>query len=218
MATDNGRRSNDVEACVDAVIDRVGKAITLGLPLGLGKPIRFVNALYQRAKVDPEIQLHIVTALSLLAPRGSSSLEKRFLIPFADRLYGRIPELAYAKDVSANRLPDNVQVSEFFFKAGNYLNNKSQQQHYVCSNYTHAVRDLMAQGVNVVAQMVAPGELADREGMVSLSCNPDLTLDLIPELRAREEQGSPVALVIRPTFSIISANSLLWYPFGLGLP
>lgn len=195
MATDTGRRSDDVEACVDAVIDRVGKTITLGLPLGLGKPIRFVNALYQRAKVDPEIQLHIVTALSLLAPRGSSSLEKRFLTPFTDRLYGRIPELAYARDVSSNRLPDNVQVSEFFFKAGNYLNNKSQQRHYVCSNYTHAVRDLMAQGVNVVAQMVAPGELADREGMVSLSCNPDLTLDLIPELRAREEQGTPVALV-----------------------
>ncbi|WP_138440837.1 acetyl-CoA hydrolase/transferase C-terminal domain-containing protein [Marinobacter alexandrii] len=195
MATDTGRRSDDVEACVDAVIDRVGKTITLGLPLGLGKPIRFVNALYQRAKVDPEIQLHIVTALSLLAPRGGSSLEKRFLTPFADRLYGRIPELAYARDVSANRLPDNVQVSEFFFKAGNYLNNKSQQRHYVCSNYTHAVRDLMAQGVNVVAQMVAPGEPAGREGMVSLSCNPDLTLDLIPELRAREDQGTPVALV-----------------------
>ena len=81
MATDTGRRSHDVEACVDAVIDRVGKTITLGLPLGLGKPIRFVNALYQRAKVDPEIQLHIVTALSLLAPRGGSSLEKRFLTP-----------------------------------------------------------------------------------------------------------------------------------------
>lgn len=195
MATDTGRRSNDVEACVDAVLDRVGKTITLGLPLGLGKPIRFVNALYQRAKDDPEVQLHIVTALSLLAPRGGSSLEKRFLTPFADRLYGRIPELAYARDVSANRLPENVKVSEFFFKAGTYLNNKSQQRQYVCSNYTHAVRDLMAQGVNVVAQMVSPGDLAGREGMVSLSCNPDLTLDLIPELRAREEKGTPVALV-----------------------
>ena len=190
-----GQRSNDIEACVDAVIDRVGKTIILGLPLGLGKPIRFVNALYQRAKDDPEIQLHIVTALSLLAPRGSSSLERRFLEPFTERLYGRIPELAYARDVVANRLPSNVRTSEFFFKAGTYLGNRSQQQNYVCSNYTHAVRDLMAQGVNVVAQMVAPGDCAGQDRSVSLSCNPDLTLDLVPELRAREAQGTPVALV-----------------------
>lgn len=195
MANENGRRSNDVDACVDEVIRRVGKTITLGLPLGLGKPVRFVNALYQRAKDDPEIQLRIVTALSLLAPQGGSSLEKRFLEPFAERLYGQIPELAYARDVATNRLPKNVEVSEFFFKAGSYLNNRSQQRHYVCSNYTHAVRDLMAQGINVVAQMVCPGDQASMPGMVSLSCNPDLTLDLIPLLREREAQGTPVALV-----------------------
>ncbi|MBW7472788.1 acetyl-CoA hydrolase/transferase C-terminal domain-containing protein [Marinobacter sp. F4218] len=195
MADENDRRANDVNACVDEVIRRVGKNITLGLPLGLGKPVRFVNAMYQRAVDDPEIQLRIVTALSLLAPRGASSLEKRFLGPFAERLYGQIPELAYARAVSANRLPANVQVSEFFFKAGSYLNNRSQQRHYVCSNYTHAVRDLMAQGINVVAQMVSPGEASDRPGMVSLSCNPDLTLDLLPLMREREANGTPVALV-----------------------
>ncbi|MBC7182904.1 MAG: acetyl-CoA hydrolase, partial [Marinobacter sp.] len=195
MADVRGQLSNDVNACVDEVIRRVGKEITLGLPLGLGKPVRFVNALYQRAKDDPEIRLHIVTALSLLAPKGGSSLEKRFMGPFVERLYGRIPELAYARDVSANRLPQNIQVSEFFFKAGSYLNNRSQQRHYVCTNYTHAVRDLMAVGVNVVAQMVAPGDAHGQPGQVSLSCNPDLTLDLIPLLREREEAGTPVAMV-----------------------
>jgi acyl-CoA hydrolase len=195
MAGERGQLSNDVNACVDEVIRRVGKNITLGLPLGLGKPVRFVNALYQRAKDDPEIRLHIVTALSLLAPKGGSSLEQRFLGPFVERLYGRIPELAYARDVSSNRLPENVQVSEFFFKAGSYLNNRAQQRHYVCTNYTHAVRDLMALGVNVVAQMVAPGEAHGQAGQVSLSCNPDLTLDLIPLLRGREDAGTPVALV-----------------------
>ena len=87
MAGDRGEVSNDVDACVGEVIRRVGKEITLGLPLGLGKPVRFVNALYQRAKDDPEISLHIVTALSLLAPKGGSSLEKRFMGPFVERLY-----------------------------------------------------------------------------------------------------------------------------------
>ncbi|WP_339751215.1 acetyl-CoA hydrolase/transferase C-terminal domain-containing protein [uncultured Marinobacter sp.] len=195
MAMDKVQVSNDVNACVDEVVRRVGKNITLGLPLGLGKPVRFVNALYQRAKDDPEIRLHIVTALSLLAPKGGSSLEQRFMGPFVERLYGAIPELTYARDVSSNRLPENVQVSEFFFKAGSYLNNGSQQRHYVCTNYTHAVRDLMAVGVNVVAQMVAPGEAHGQPGQVSLSCNPDLTLDLIPRFREREAAGTPVAVV-----------------------
>ncbi|MFP3979419.1 acetyl-CoA hydrolase/transferase C-terminal domain-containing protein [Marinobacter sp. KMM 10035] len=195
MAVNSRQRSNNAERCVDDVIRRVGKNITLGLPLGLGKPVRFVNALYQRAKDDPEINLHIFTALSLLAPSGSSSLEKRFMAPFAERLYGGIPTLQYAQDVNKNSLPSNVQVSEFFFKAGSYLNNRSQQRHYVSTNYTHAVRDLMDLGVNVVAQMVAPGELYDAPGMVSLSCNPDLSLDLLPLLREREASGTPVAIV-----------------------
>lgn len=192
MVAEAPLRLSDTNACVDAVIERVGKNITLGLPLGLGKPVRFVNALYQRAKDDPSINLHIVTALSLLAPQGSSSLEKRFMGPFAERLYGRIPELKYARDVSANRLPDNVKVSEFFFKAGSFLHNTDQQRNYVCTNYTHAVRDLMALGVNVIGQMVAPG---GGSGQVSLSSNPDLSLDLLPLMREREAEGTPVAVV-----------------------
>jgi len=195
MAVQNGIYSDDVDACVDRVIERVGKRITLGLPLGLGKPIRFANALYQRARQDPDIQLHIVTALSLLAPEGGSSLEKRFMEPFAHRLYGRIPELAYARDALNSKLPANVTVSEFFFKAGSYLNNRDQQCHYVCTNYTHAVRDLMAQGINVVAQLMAPGQDHGRMGELSFSCNPDLSLDILPLLREREARGTPVAVV-----------------------
>ena len=195
MAVNGRQRLSDTERCVDAVIRRVGKTITLGLPLGLGKPVRLVNALYQRAKDDPEINLHIFTALSLLAPTGGSSLERRFMEPFAERLYGDIPDLQYARDVAKHRLPPNVQVSEFFFKAGSYLSNRGQQQNYVSTNYTHAVRDLMNLGVNVVAQMVSPGELHGSPGMVSLSCNPDLSLDLLPLLREREAAGTPVAIV-----------------------
>ncbi len=195
MVNDKPLTLNNSQACVDQLIQRVGKNITIGLPLGLGKPVRFINALYERARTDPSIKLHILTALSLTAPEGSSSLEKRFMEPFAERLYGDIPELDYAADVLRKRLPPNVTVSEFFFKAGAFLNDASQQRHYVCTNYTHAVRDLMAQGVNVVAQMVAPPADADSKGMVSLSSNPDLTLDLIPLLREREAGGEPVALV-----------------------
>ncbi|MDC0662587.1 acetyl-CoA hydrolase/transferase C-terminal domain-containing protein [Marinobacter sp. SS21] len=194
MVSDSPVKVASGEACVDAVIERVGNRIILGLPLGLGKPVRFVNALYRRAQQDATIDLHIITAISMLAPQGHSSLEQRFLEPFAHRLYGDIPELEYARDVVDGQLPDNVRVSEFFFKAGSFLGNTEQQRNYVCTNYTHAVRDLLAQGVNVVGQLVAPAQGKESE-LVSLSCNPDLSLDLLPALRARAEAGEAIALV-----------------------
>ena len=61
----------DFEAAIDAVIERVGKTIVLGIPLGLGKPAGFTNALYHRAKADPSLSLVIFTALSLNRPRAS---------------------------------------------------------------------------------------------------------------------------------------------------
>ncbi|WP_166251644.1 acetyl-CoA hydrolase/transferase C-terminal domain-containing protein [Marinobacter salicampi] len=184
----------DPDACIDRIIDQVGKEIVLGLPLGLGKPIHLANAFYRRACDDPSVKLHIVTAISMLAPAGKSALEKRFLEPFVQRLFGDIPQLEYAAAVTKGKLPDNVKVSEFFFRAGSFLNHRSQQQNYVCTNYTHAVRDLMNLGVNVVAQMVAPsGEVPGKN--LSLSCNPDLSLDLIIELGKARADGKRIALV-----------------------
>ncbi|MEX2335067.1 MAG: acetyl-CoA hydrolase, partial [Pseudohongiella sp.] len=149
------------DEAVQAVIDRVGHDIVLGLPLGVGKPLRFTNALYRRACKDAGLKLHIVTGLSLQIPQSSSAMERRFLEPFLERLYGKVPELEYARDAAAGKLPDNVKVSEFFFQAGSFLDQSQQQRDYVCSNYTHAVRDLMAQGLNVIAQMVAPDSSSD---------------------------------------------------------
>lgn len=195
MSQDSPQRVSQSSACVDLVIQRVGKKITLGLPLGLGKPVHFANALYQRAKEDPSLELHIVTALSLVAPTPSEGLEKRFMGPFLERLYGDIPGLEYARDVLSHKLPDNVKVSEFFFQAGNFLNHSEQQQRYICTNYTHAMRDLLAVGVNVVGQLVAPDTNPDYPQQFSLSCNPDLSLDLFRKLRAAQTADKPIALV-----------------------
>lgn len=183
----------NLDRCVDAVIEKVGKDVRLGLPLGLGKPVNLVNAIYRRACKDPELKLHIFTALSLEKPLGGQSLERRFMGPFVERVFDGVPDLDYVVDLRQGKLPGNVQVSEFFFKAGSWLGHKDQQQNYICTNYTHAVRDLMAQGINVVGQMVAPHP--EGEERVSLSCNPDLTIDLIPVMREREAAGHPVAIM-----------------------
>ena len=53
----------DPDALADYVIEKVGKNITLGMCLGLGKPNHFANAIYKKAKEDPSLQLKILTAL-----------------------------------------------------------------------------------------------------------------------------------------------------------
>src|ERR671912_1488938 len=167
-------RFADVESCVDATIGRVGPHIRLGTPLGLGKANHLVNEFFRRAREDPRLDLHIFTALTLARPRAKGELERRFIEPLAERLFGGYPELAYVDPVRQRTLPDNIRVTEFYFQPGSFLNSPLAQQHYVSSNYTHVVRDVVDAGINVLAQLVArtPGEAGDT---LSLSCNSDLT-------------------------------------------
>ena len=41
---------DSIEACVDHVLDTIPGDVVLGIPLGVGKPNVFVNALYRRIK------------------------------------------------------------------------------------------------------------------------------------------------------------------------
>jgi len=194
MQQQNPSYLRDLDACVAEIIVRVGKRIVLGIPLGIGKPNPLVNALYRRAKADPELRLKILTAITVETPKGSSDLEKRFLEPFVARVFGDYPDLEYAVDLRAGQLPANVEIAEFFFKPGGFLNVPIQQQNYISTNYTHAARDLMANGINVLAQMVAAREV-DGESWFSLGGNPDVTLDLLPAIEAERRQGRPMVTV-----------------------
>ncbi len=172
----------DPEALVDAVIAAVGKTIVLALPLGLGKANHVVNALFMRAMDDPSIKLRIFTALTLEKPWGGSDLERRFIGPITGRLFGHYPDLAYALARRAGALPPNIEINEFFMLAGRFLSVPGAQQDYISANYTHAAGYVLDRGVNVVAQLVAKREV-DGAARYSLSCNPDLTLDLLEARR-----------------------------------
>ena len=160
---------------------RTGGEVRLALPLGLGKPITLVNALVQRAVDDPTLTLRIFTALTLQNPKPASDMEKRFLEPAADRLFGTAPPLLYATLISDGNLPDNITVSEFFFQAGSWLGNDYAQRHYIAANYTHARDVLIAQRPNILAQLMP------REGArFSMSCNTDISADLFAKRAAGE--------------------------------
>src|SRR5690606_37754829 len=70
------------------------------------------------------------------------------------------------------------------------------QQNYGSLNYSQVARDLQRKGVNLIAQLVAQDPL--RPGQVSLSCNPDITLDLLPGLRARRGAGETILCIAQP--------------------
>ena len=182
-----------IEQAVDDVLERLPAHIHLGMPLGLGKPNLFANALYRRIAQLPERQLTIYTALSLGRPKLGDGLQKRFLEPFVERVFGDYPELDYLADLHQDSLPPNIRVEQFFMQPGSLLHSASAQQSYVSSNYSHAARDINAAGLNLVAQLVASDpEHPDR---LSLSCNPDITLDLLPMIANRRAAGETILLV-----------------------
>lgn len=182
----------DVEACVDAILDRVGSDVRIAVPLGLGKPVELVNALYARARRDPAIRLTVLTALSLEQPVPAPGLEAAFMQPFLDRVFAGVPELDYARDQGAAGLPPNVRVLEFFFRPGARLGNPAAQRDYISTNYTFAARDVFEQGCNVAAQMVA----SRGDGRLSLSCNPDTGPELVRLLRAAQAAGTRRVAVV----------------------
>lgn len=173
---------SDAEMLVRHIVDRTGGTIRLALPLGLGKPNTLVNALTQAAVHDTSITLEIFTALTLERPVPTSDLQRRFLEPALDRLFGNYPPLHYAELLHQRKLPENIKVSEFFLLAGKWLGSEEAQQNYISANYTHAFTLFRELKPNVIAQLVARND----EGKYSLSCNPDLTADLLALRRKGE--------------------------------
>jgi hypothetical protein len=185
------KQFTDPEAIAEDIIRDVGTNLVVGLPLGLGKANHIINALYARAAADRAINLTFFSALTLEKPKPSNLLERRFIAPVIERLFGGYPDLAYAGPLRAGALPPNIEVIEFFFLAGRWLHVPFAQQHYISANYTHASSYLLARGLNVVTQLVAK-RVVDGVPRYSLSCNTDTTLDI---LRARAEGSASFKLV-----------------------
>ena len=193
--------TRDLTQAVDAIVQRTGDRIVCATPLGLGKPVPLLNALYARVKAEPQRRLSILTALSLEIPRAGSDLERRFLDPFVQRVFSGVPELEYLRDMRRGGLPANIELFEFYFRPGAMLGVPGAQQNYVSSNYTHAGRDMLARGVNAVLLMVA-----HRNGRFSLSSNPDLTADVVQGMRA---SGAPciVAALVNDRLPFMTADA-----------
>jgi len=182
-----------IDQAVDQALSRLPAHIHMGLPLGLGKPNAFVNALYARVRELPERQLTIYTALSLGRPPLGDGLQRRFLEPFIERVFADYEDLTYLADLRNDQLPPNIRVEQFFMQPGSLLHSESAQQDYVSSNYSHAARDINAKGLNLIAQLVAA--TPEKPVHLSLACNPDITLDLLPMIAKRRAAGETILML-----------------------
>jgi acyl-CoA hydrolase len=179
--------------------------MVLATPLGLGKPNQLINALYSRVKTDPSRELRIFTALSLAVPSAGSGLQARFLDPFRSRQWGDdYPELLYLKDLEAGGLPANIHIHEFYLQAGKSVGRPEVQREYVSVNYTHVQYAILDHDVSVLIQLVAKSPR--HPGKFSLSCNPDLTLDVI-DLYKQNGRKLTMVGVVHPDLPYCAGDS-----------
>lgn len=173
-----------LDHAIDRIVARADRdELRVAAPLGLGKSHRILNALYRRVRDVPSRRFTLMTALSLTPPVASASLEKRFLQPFLERQYGHdFPTLEYAVAQRRGTLPAHVDIEEFYLQSGGLLGKPDAQRRYNSLNYTHVARAVAKRAPHAVVHLVA----ASADGsQLSLSCNPDLTLDLLDDIAAR---------------------------------
>jgi acyl-CoA hydrolase len=213
MLKDNEKPTyyTDVETCVENTLSKVGKHIVLGIPIGLGKPNQLVNEFFRRALKDPSLQLSIFTALTLARPQWNNELERRLVEPLSARIFGNYPEINYVSALKENKLPANIEISEFYFQPGKFLHSNHAQQHHISSNYTHVVRDALINGVNVFAQLISNANQIGKKTYYSLSCNSDITPDLIPKMRAQEREGKKISILgqVNPELPFMYGDALV---------
>lgn len=193
----------DEAIALTRIFERCPNAIVAAAPLGLGKPNHLLNLLYDAVKADPNRSLQLFTALSLARPQPKPGLEARFAQPFIDRHFGAdYPDLHYLRDQRAGCLPANVSIHEFYFQSGAWLGNSTAQRHYASINYTHVARDMAARRPTLLVQLVAR-----RGDRLSLSCNPDVTLELLERLAESEQPRPFLVAVVHPDLPFLGNDA-----------
>lgn len=183
---------------VDRIIQAAGGSgeLRVAAPLGLGKSHHILNALYQRVAADSSRRFTLMTALSLTPPSPSSDLEKRFLEPFLERHFGAdFPTLDYVVAQRKGELPKHVHIEEFYVQSGALLRKPDAQRRYNSLNYTHVARTVAKREPHAVVHLVAASPDGSR---VSLSCNPDLTFDLLDDIERRGGKRPLMVAEIHP--------------------
>jgi len=199
------KRLNRIEDASDWIDANFSGDLSIATPLGLGKPNQLLNSLYTRVKNNPKRNLKIYTALSLQVPHPKVDLERRFIDPFSKRHFGEnYPELLYAIDLAKNQAPPNIQVHEFYFQAGAAIGHREMQRHYMSVSYTHVAQSVYDHEIPLLLALIAKHPTDPKK--FSLSCNPDLTLDVV-EIYRKNGKHMNVIGVVHPSLPYMSEDA-----------
>ncbi|MGH8029060.1 MAG: acetyl-CoA hydrolase/transferase C-terminal domain-containing protein, partial [Arenimonas sp.] len=209
---------DSLDAAVAEIRRQRGDLLRVAAPLGLGKPHRLLNALYRAVVANPSATLHLSTALSLTPPAPGSGLERRFLEPFLARHFGAdFESLEYVAAQRHDKLPANVRIEEFYLQSGSLLNAPAAQRDYASLNYTHVARAVAERGVDVLVQKVARGS----DGRFSLSCNPDLSFDLVDAVERAGKRKPLLVAEVDPRLPWLDGPAAVaadWFDIVVELP
>ena len=134
--------------------------------LGVGKPVKFINALFDRAVKDPEIKLTIISALSLEKPLPGNELQNILAQPIYDRLFDKVVDFKHIEAVRKNKLPKNIKIYEWMFTVGEFMMHDSAQMMHVASNLRDGPRDIKKLDMNVFCHLAA-FEMVDEIPLIS---------------------------------------------------
>lgn len=149
--------------------------------MGLGKPNHILNAFYDLMEREPSRRMLLITALTLEKPFWKSDLERRFLEPFVQRVFRDYPDLKHVTAMRKDRLPPNIEVREFYHRPGAFMRVPHAQRHFISTNYTHVLRDVLRLRPNVMAQIVCRHPTED---LLSVGSNPDVSLDVAKSMES----------------------------------
>ncbi len=187
---------NEFDEKIDSLLQRLkaenkGK-IVLITPLGAGKPHLLLNRIYRYAKEHSEIELTLLTALSLARPAPKKSIAKGFFDKISDKVFGNCPELEYVNDLVNNTVPENVKIKEFFLYSSVGSKSSHLQRHHISLNYSQVFNYLVNhEDVDLLLQMLA----INAKGEIGLGPNPDLTKDLLAHYRDQKKKPIFIAQV-----------------------
>ncbi|MCP4136001.1 MAG: hypothetical protein GY754_33840 [bacterium] len=168
----------NIEECLDEIITRLNKKICIGIGCGVGKPVNLMNALYLRAKADPEIDLTIISALTLEKPVGKNDLQKRLLEPMMARIFKDAPDFEHVLDLRKNRLPKNVKLYEWMLPPGGFVMHDTAQRMHVAGSFSDSPRDIISKDMNICSHMAASAVI-DGKKVISGGSDADVVSALV---------------------------------------
>ena len=175
---------DDAARLADAIVERVGKTIVLALPLGLGKANHIANALYARAVADRSIKLTIFTGLTL----GAAEAEGRSGAPLRRAVRAarvrRIPG-AGLRHGDPRRHRAGQRHRQRVLLRGRAMARLALRAAALHLGELHPrARAACSTAASTSWRNWSRIARADSAHPFSLSCNPDLTVDLLALRRA----------------------------------